>query len=235
MNAMFGGFNDPLFAPPAANIIEAFLLFDPLLRDPTDLLLPASQFFNICKIGQVPPDGVITILQSLVPPNDAAGNPVAPSPGITGKAPPTIFLQNRGGNNGAKSFVTVADFHGTNILYFPATCTTQNPPPKVFTLQPDYDGWLILLTTLGCEFLASRIGNPFGPLFLATNGQGHPIATLQSIAILAAANAPSGAPAVASNKVTKDNANPMFKEGTDGYDKRTLSQRSLFGKLSHWY
>jgi hypothetical protein len=85
MNAMFGGFNDPFFAPPAANIIEAFLLFDPLLEEPNDLLLPASQYFNfVSKIGEIPFNGVITILQPMDLPNIA---------GVVQVPPPFVLLR----------------------------------------------------------------------------------------------------------------------------------------------
>ena len=181
-------------------------------------------------------DSVLVLLQNLIP-LDAIGDPLPVPPGITGKATPAIFYQQRSFTPFTKTIVRVANLHGTAAI-FPADCLllpVGTAVPPSITIPNTFDPEVYVLTALGLDFLRSLPGTHFNPLWLNTSGSTppHPIQFISEFPSLPAAVV---APAVNNaGLVNLANSNPLYPINSSVHNKSNALQKTLFENLAFWF
>ena len=105
------GFNNPAFAPVAQAVLDALFLQDPDLLTGPDRLLQAGTYFRRSFLSEMIHDSVLVLLQDQIP-LDINGDPLPVPPGITGKATPAVFYQQRSSTPFTKTIIRVANLHG---------------------------------------------------------------------------------------------------------------------------
>ena len=234
MSVLTSGFTGLLFAPTSDETLASLFFQDPDLLVGPDLTLTASTLFKRVKIEDLVNDSVIVLLQDIVP--NAIGEVLpGPIPGISGKATPAVFYQQRSSTPLIHVLALVADLHGTDPL-FPATCQHFPAPkeiPTSFTVPHVYDGYAITLTSIGVDLYRNSAGNHFKPVwdntFDATPP--HPIKFVENIPVLPAS------PMVINSVglVNAASSNPLFQVGAQVPSKSIAAQKSLFENISFWY
>ena len=116
------GFNSAAFAPVSQAVLDGLFFNDPDLLTGPDCLLQAGTYFRRSVLSEMVHDSVLVLLQDLIL-LDADGAPLPVPPGISGKATPAIFYQQRSATPLTKTIVRVADLHGAAAAIFPEVCS----------------------------------------------------------------------------------------------------------------
>ena len=228
------GFNNVAFAPVAQDVLDALFFQDPNLLTGEDCLLQAGSYFRRSLLSEMIQDSVLVLLQDLVV-LDANNDPLPVPPGMTGKAIPAIFYQQRSSTPFTKTIVRDANLHGAGP--FPATCTLLPDgfvaPPSI-TIPNSFNPEVYVLTSLRLDYIRSVPGNFFNPLWTKTSGATppHPIQFL-SDSISTAAVTPSAVNSA--GLVTLANSNPLYPVNTSIHNKSNALQKTLFENLAFWF
>ena len=233
------GFNSAAFAPVSQAFLDGlFFLYPNLLTGPDCLL----QAVRRSVLSEMIHDSVLVLLQDLIL-LDADGAPLPVPPGISGKATPAIFYQQRSSTPLTKTIVRVANLHGAAPAIFPEDCSLLPygtvVPPSI-TIPNSFDPVVFVLTALGLDYLRSLPGNHFNPLWANTSGSvpPHPIQFIQEVSTIPTANAANLGQLHSVSMtgiVNADNSNPLFKVGSQVPNKSVAASRALFENVSFWY
>ena len=220
------GFNNPAFAPVAQAVLDARFLQDPDLLTGPDRLLQAGTYFRRSFLSEMIHDSVLVLLQDQIP-LDVNGDPLPVPPGITGKATPAVFYQQRSSTPFTKTIVRVANLHGA--ANFPATCSllpAGTAVPPSITIPNSYDPEVYVLTALGLDFLRSLPGNHFNPLWANTTGSTppHPIQFINDFPVIQTSGTALASVSM-TGLVNADSSNPLFNAKSDRKSLTNLSLR----------
>ena len=208
MASLTSGFTGIQYAPTSDSTLSALFFQDPDLLIDGDLQLAASALFQRVQISDLIDDSVIVLLQDIVP--------AVLSPGISSKATPAVFYQQRSSTPFIHILALVANLHGTNAL-FPAQCSFFVHPtvvPLSVVVPHSYPGYAIALTSLGVDWFRNAVGDHFEPvwadIYLAVPP--HPIRFVPVFPTVSTA-ASSSAPVVINSfgLVNVATSNPCFK------------------------
>ena len=227
MASLTSGFTGIQYAPTSDATLSALFFQDPDLLIDGDLQLAASALFQRVQISDLIDDAVIVLLQDIV------------TAGISPKATPAVFYQQRSSTPFIHILALVANLHGTNPL-FPPQCSFFVHPavvPLSVVVPHSYPGYVIALTSLGVDWFRNAVGDHFEAVWANTYlaVPPHPIRFVPVFPTVSVTG--SQAPVIINSVglVNAATSNPLFQVGSPVPNKSSAAQKTLFENIAFWY